>query len=1377
MESVRVLTIADLLQRGRCLTGTSSFGTPSFAPKSNPSISPIPSNPNPNATTKVLPSLERFALIIGTVTLPSATSASASNAAAPRCSYNTCFQFSDNSAASICCDVLDFDARILDKRINVLAWNFIPFKRGGGFLEIIRWGFQDSIAGIWPCSNIISMELGSSTANANEDSSKARHGVFGALESVSPFSIVSCRTGDSNSKSYKALDSGPPTSLRGFLVQFMVCECRSCSSKESIMVLKDSIQERDTHSFTKPMFVYCCGSASSWHPVFTKLVGNIVAISGLKKKLVFIGKEESKVMCVTTGSSALHLSRLSKKWTPKVTVGRKGNGEVGTYRGIVKGVYMQGMVVELDNEVWLLLTDQLLTPPHSLRAGALVSVRNAHFVNPRFSWTRRMLILGACFRTNVIVESFSPIETRCHIASQSQSSLGKFIESLAFSSRLWVLLVASYFRKKFAGILSEKEILGSKHKGGLVEMYASSQMPSSKHQTRAGVFMEFCKHDSCACGCEPYIDNLTLVIPLSFFISHCEPAWMRARDPEGNSRKLHDDKQYSRQLCEGRSYVQSIRKIFSSEDIGITLIGSLKTSPSSGRLQLVDATGSIDVLVPDIPSTWDATRTIKVVDYSVIIEGVPGSVDSEGLLEYDLFSTRTIFDFVPLARKVNLTVCVYFRLRSPLCRNLCFYPCTGLGEDLKRFESGTFHLLWITHKFPVLHKFQGDVLTSSLSMFVEAIILPWNLSVAENNGIACQTGVVGDDPKNSMEFCAVGCYLKNDSFKRRKVCDSSRKELSSGSMDCSYEAVGKLNSCSESYIESSEDKTYSDLSCHEISGLAIISEVTRSVMLYCTKAKLNSDGFCGPSGQKILLEFKSDSFYKYQLLQIGCYYITKHDREDSFCNLKGSDYFIGKKILIPPTTHLWSLSFGSDEICQNNSSSKCIPLDDSLISDKLLSGYHNEVLQTSNENLSGTSSDMCLCLSASVLGLGELQLKELKESLIKPVVTPKDIPKISSCIRPVTTAPPLSTESNRMFPEGNLISMRGHVVAVHSVEDNSVDPYLNSQNLRDPLELRFLQRTTSSCIHVLVNNQIVKLSGSLCNHDFPVGFGPGVDATFYRILALWEQNRWILTSVSFITIHSISGDNESCGVKCSNPASYTPNASPQEIVRSRLISELDQSLDFKPMLLHCRVVAIHFLVLEKKSGNVNYQLKNHLRQHLVDVPLAGFVLDDGSSPCCCWANAERAATLLRLHEEFPELAFENSGRTLKWVRTDNNSWSSTIYHLERILNNHHRIVVRNYGSMFDSSYQDLAVSVSSDNALSSYDENLLKFIVFNACFSKFWTIGASMMDLDAVRRLKRENLVEMEMFMHSMQHIWAAEVQHINHLGQARNVIQELIDG
>lgn len=53
---------------------------------------------------------------------------------------------------------------------------------------------------------------------------------------------------------------------------------------------------------------------------------------------------------------------------------------------------------------------------------------------------------------------------------------------------------------------------------------------------------------------------------------------MRSLKLENNCRKFHDDKQCSLQLCEGRSYVQSIRKIFSSEDIGITLIGSLKVS-------------------------------------------------------------------------------------------------------------------------------------------------------------------------------------------------------------------------------------------------------------------------------------------------------------------------------------------------------------------------------------------------------------------------------------------------------------------------------------------------------------------------------------------------------------------------------------------------------------------------------------------------------------------------------------------------------------------------------------------------------------------------------------------------------------------------------
>lgn len=75
-----------------------------------------------------------------------------------------------------------------------------------------------------------------------------------------------------------------------------------------------------------------------------------------------------------------------------------------------------------------------------------------------------------------------------------------------------------------------------------------------------------------------------------------------------------------------------------------------------------------------------------------------------------------------------------------------------------------------------------------------------------------------------------------------------------------------------------------------------------------------------------------------------------------------------------------------------------------------------------------------------------------------------------------------------------------------------------------------------------------------------------------------EQNRWILTSVSFITIHSIRAVNESCGGKCSSPAPYIPNAAPPDIVHSGLISELVHCLDFKPMLLHCRVSSVYLFV-------------------------------------------------------------------------------------------------------------------------------------------------------------------------------------------------------
>ncbi|XP_024017077.1 CST complex subunit CTC1 [Morus notabilis] len=226
---------------------------------------------------------------------------------------------------------------------------------------------------------------------------------------------------------------------------------------------------------------------------------------------------------------------------------------------------------------------------------------------------------------------------------------------------------------------------------------------------------------------------------------------------------------------------------------------------------------------------------------------------------------------------------------------------------------------------------------------------------------------------------------------------------------------------------------------------------------------------------------------------------------------------------------------------------------------------------------------------------------------------------------------------------------------------------------------------------------------------------------------------------------------------------------------SGLISELVQHPDRELMRFHCRVVAVNILVFTNCKKDVHLPLEFRSRQHQIDIPIAGFVLDDGSFPCCCWANAERASTLLKLHEELPKGAYKSNVWTLKGFKMDNTRYTIR-YHLERILEKHDTITVKNFGSLFDSSCQDLVVSVSSDNTLSGSDENFLRYVVFNACFGPFWTIVASFMDSDAVGQLEKEKLLHMEMSTSSMQNIWAKEVRHTNAFTEARDVIQELLD-
>lgn len=46
--------------------------------------------------------------------------------------------------------------------------------------------------------------------------------------------------------------------------------------------------------------------------------------------------------------------------------------------------------------------------------------------------------------------------------------------------------------------------------------------------------------------------------------------------------------------------------------------------------------------------------------------------------------------------------------------------------------------------------------------------------------------------------------------------------------------------------------------------------------------------------------------------------------------------------------------------------------------------------------------------------------------------------------------------------------------------------------------------------------------------------------------------------------------------------------------------------------------------------------------------------------------------------------------------------------------------MKNYGSVFDSSCQDLAFSVDPDRLISDSDENLFRSLIANAIFSTSW---------------------------------------------------------
>lgn len=233
---------------------------------------------------------------------------------------------------------------------------------GCGVLEIVRWEFLEPLTGEDDLGKSPLLSL--SPAVASDRSHRSR--ICGTLASISPMFAVPC-TIESRSLQKSCLGDGcrKGGNWKGFLAEISVCDCLMCGGNSEKVEMVDG-----NDSSPSSVVVYFCGSASSWRPLLVYLIGSRISIKGVRKKLVSLEAGGSYEMFVTMGGTSVYRCQSSYDLG---AVGRKmilALPSVKSYAGIVTGCFMQGIVTELDNSVWVVFPD---VTSHSLRVGALVS--------------------------------------------------------------------------------------------------------------------------------------------------------------------------------------------------------------------------------------------------------------------------------------------------------------------------------------------------------------------------------------------------------------------------------------------------------------------------------------------------------------------------------------------------------------------------------------------------------------------------------------------------------------------------------------------------------------------------------------------------------------------------------------------------------------------------------------------------------------------------------------------------------------------------------------------------------------------------------------------------------------------------------------------
>ncbi|KAH9314283.1 hypothetical protein KI387_022910 [Taxus chinensis] len=1360
----------------------------------------------------------------------------------------------------------------------------------------------------------------------------------------------------------------------GFLIELQACNHKlQCRMSSDDLFQGHSIAEKH-HTCVEPAFVYFTGSTAAWQPVLSGLFGKCLTVTGLKRKVILLGKEKEEYnIFVATRTTLLSLvspknsnnqstrehfhlleahtcntnrvvpiwsaSGLSKTpsdlddgdsnmssngntrrgwkhcapdlssetdldicksnmlnnvdaqrcWkncapdfssetnTPGMLIGKLneqmlGHGGTGSYIGVVTGIHMQGSLIELDRNVWLLLSHQPLTQVHGLRTGVLLALMHVHFRTIQFAW-EKILLLGACFRSHIVVKSFSPLRTIYNIRPHAWSLLSRYIESLPFTAAFWVLLITICFRRKFRGFFCEKEILGSKKHEGMVQRYV--QLGCSSFHLHRDVLKEFFKHDSCPMG-KSSKSVFQLVAPIINFCRQIEAMWVdrfsiiwknkKENLKEGSILRCKKEELGLNKDVDFRRFV---RRIISSRELGLVLIGILQVSQQSGHLQLVDATGALDVVVPDFVSNSSLQNFYEVTDFNLVVEGFSGhlcSLETED--DVQPISCARIIDGLTSKHKLSsVTYYVHFYLKKAMNFSVPRFPVACLHNPshikMQEIQRGqVFGILMVTHKYPITGKLVLDASDQNAARsFAEAVLLPYGIAIKgskpscykkshlkpETNDRLGNEIFARDDSRNCcFEALKLTGSKTNIPFKCSKTgkgheldfrnfdsanikrtkcniatplkCDDHGHQNHLSDYFYNKETISE-NNCSKQFLS----ETSLEIQCSLRFRNSYKDDVLLDGILFpptkCQDSKklVEED----PCLKKVLLEFNNESLNFHQLLHIGDCYLIQHETEHCTSNSSmAPTYMKTNKIAVSSNKPIWSLSIASyhkitQQTChQNHFSSLCDSYGTPSLTlqfsgDNKCACFDN--VENGISNIGWHSQDSLACLRdvtiyipCQAIDLLQKFIKDVKDDMVSVVMDTYDSSSkcfasksMSASSQQFSRTAEFSTDFNNEgnLLDGELVSLNGEVKDVHCKELN---PFMKlnkfgSKCLSTGSNLTFLPKVRY-IIYVQGSHgaQKIRLSGIIDRGVLPLGFGPGVSASFYRLLLQRDDlgvQELLVTAASFIVVNAIKEveyhSNGGHNTEIENPLPSPDNC---DVKDSTLISCLSQSLAVECFRLCCRVVAIQNLVLEWKPAKYEsacpFIASSTDILNSIQIVSGRFILDDASGLCECWASGARAAYLLSIRSTAGEL-FENvasqcnisTGGTKKALK------NSVGFLVEKLVKKHRQVTIQNTRTAISSNLDFMMLGASKE-ILNPQDRRLISLVLEKACSSAPLVIIGSILDSMDRRTGGLEKCDEIEMKSDQVNFstltqcklkILARDVFPINYLQEAGNAHEELM--